>query len=121
MLTRILLLTIWCLLFAATAFAQDSSARLLVLSKTQARLLIVDPVAKKIVAEVPTGTGPHEVTASEDGKLAFVSNYGEQTPGDSLSVIDLTTGKELHRRNLGALRRPHGIVASHGRVYFTAE
>src|SRR5947209_3673552 len=121
MLTRILSLTIWCLLFAATAFAQTSSARLLVLNKPQAKLLIVDPVEKKVVAEVPTGIGPHEVTVSEDGKLAFVSNYGEQTPGDSISVIDLAARKELRRRNLGALRRPHGIVAIHGKVYFTAE
>src|SRR5947209_5117904 len=108
-------------LLTTTAAAQNSSARLLVLNKPQAKLLIVDPVEKKVIAEVSTGIGPHEVTVSEDGKLAFVSNYGEQTPGDSISVIDLATRKELRQRNLGALRRPHGIFASHGKVYFTAE
>jgi YVTN family beta-propeller protein len=36
-------------------------------------------------------------------------------------VIDLATRKEVRRKNLGALRRPHGIVESHGKIYFTAE
>jgi YVTN family beta-propeller protein len=94
---------------------------LLVLDKPAAKLLMVDPESKKIVGEVATGTGPHEVTASADGKLAFVANYGDQTPGDSLSVIDLVARKELRRVNLGALRRPHGIAESKGKIYFTAE
>src|ERR1700724_3661388 len=103
-------------------FAADTpKSVLLVLSKPSARLLIVDPVAKKVIGEVPTGTAPHELTVSEDGKLAFVGNYGSQVPGDSLSVIDLAARKEIRRPNLGALRRPHGMVQSHGKIYFTAE
>ncbi|MBZ5504209.1 MAG: YncE family protein [Acidobacteriia bacterium] len=94
---------------------------LLVLNKPGAKLLIVDPAAKKVIGEVATGTGPHEVTVSADGKLAFVANYGDQTPGESISVIDLEARKELRRVNLGALRRPHGIVESKGKIYFTAE
>jgi DNA-binding beta-propeller fold protein YncE len=72
------------------AAAQDRKPTLLVLSKPAAKLLIVDLVAKKIIGEVPTGTAPHEFTVSEDGKMAFVGNYGSQVPGDSLSVIDLS-------------------------------
>jgi DNA-binding beta-propeller fold protein YncE len=101
--------------------AEDRKPTLLVLSKPAAKLLIVDPVAKKVIGEVPTGTAPHELTVSEDGKVAFVGNYGSQVPGDSLSVIDLAARKEIRRHNLGALRRPHGIVQSHGKIYFTAE
>ena len=94
---------------------------LLVLDKPDGKLLMVDPEARKVVGEVPTGTGPHEVTVSSDGKLAFVANYGDQTPGESISVIDLAAKKELRRVNLGALRRPHGISESKGKIYFTAE
>jgi YVTN family beta-propeller protein len=94
---------------------------LLVLDKPEGKLLMVDPEAKKIVGEVATGTGPHEVTVSADGKLAFVANYGDQTPGESISVIDLQARKELRRVNLGALRRPHGMAESKGKIYFTAE
>ncbi len=101
--------------------AEPSKPLLLVLNKPQGKLLMVDPTARKIIGEVPTGTGPHEVTVSSDGKLAFVANYGDQTPGESISVIDLGAKKELRRVNLGALRRPHGIVERNGKVYFTAE
>jgi len=94
---------------------------LLVLNKPQGKLLLVDPAAKKVIGEVATGNGPHEVTVSADGKLAFVANYGDQTPGESISVIDLEAKKELRRVNLGALRRPHGIVESKGKIYFTVE
>ena len=72
--------------------------------------------------EFPTGEGPHEVAASTDGKLAFVGNYGSgQNPGHTLSVIDLAAQKELHRVDLGPMRRPHGITYAGGKVYFTAE
>jgi YVTN family beta-propeller protein len=107
-------------LFCCAAYAAEKPL-LLVLNKPANKLLIVDPSTRKIIGEVPTGNGPHEVTASADGKLAFVANYGDQTPGDSLSVIDLEAKKELRRVNLGALRRPHGIVESKGKIYFTAE
>ena len=71
---------------------------------------------------MPTGEGPHEVTVSSDGKLAFVGNYGSgPNPGHTISVIDLVTQKELHRVDLGPLRRPHGITYADGKVYFTAE
>ena len=80
--------------------------------------MLVDPATKKVVGEVATGNGPHEVTVSADGKLEFAGNYGDQMPGESISVIDLEAKKELRRVNLGALRRPHGIVESKGKIYF---
>ena len=109
-------------LTGSAVLAQEAGkSLLLVLIKPQSKMVIVDTAAKKVVGEVPTGTGPHEVTVSADGKLAFVSNYGDRTPGQSLSVIDLSARKELRRVDLGALRRPHGIVQAAGKVYFTAE
>jgi YVTN family beta-propeller protein len=107
------------LLLAATAVAPGQT--LLVLNKEEATLAIVDPRANKIVARIPTGEAPHEITASSDGRLAFVANYGSKTPGSTISVIDLIAKKELRRVDLGPLRRPHGIAYLDGKVYFTAE
>ena len=101
--------------------AQTPSPALLVLDKEDNMLSIVDPATAKTVARIPTGEGPHEVVASDDGKLAFVTNYGARTPGSTLSVMDLVAQKELHRVDLGALRRPHGIVFAEGKAWFTAE
>ncbi|HEY1337909.1 MAG TPA: YncE family protein, partial [Bryobacteraceae bacterium] len=108
-------------LFAALSLAATlSAAQLLVLNK-EGNLAIVDPASGKVLGRVPVGESPHEVAASADGKLAFVSNYGSQTPGSTISVIDLAGRKELHRVNLGPLRRPHGIEFAGGKAYFTAE
>jgi YVTN family beta-propeller protein len=101
--------------------AQTPSPALLVLNKEDATLSIIDPGTLKTVAQIPTGEGPHEITASDDGKMAFVANYGGRTPGNSISVMDLVAQKEIRRVDLGALRRPHGIVFAEGKVWFTAE
>lgn len=100
---------------------ETPSPALLVLDKEDSTLSVIDPATSKTVARIPTGEGPHEVTVSDDGKLAFVSNYGARTPGNTLSVMDLVAQKELRRVDLGALRRPHGISFALGKVWFTAE
>jgi YVTN family beta-propeller protein len=94
---------------------------LVVLNKTDATLSIVDPATMKITGTVATGEGPHEVVLSVDGKTAYVANYGAQTPGSTLSVIDVTTAKELRRVDLMPLFRPHGLQMIGGKLYFTAE
>lgn len=107
-------------LWAAVFFAMLVRAEsLLVLNKEDATLAIVDPHSGKVTARIATGQAPHEMAT--DGKLAFVGNYGAQTPGSTLSVIDLAAKKELHRVDLGSLRRPHGMFYRDGKVYFTAE
>jgi len=106
-------------LAALNAAGQTPSPALLVLNK-EGSLAIVDPVTRKVVGQVPTGEGPHEVVASTDGKMAFASNYGSTTPGNSISVIDLAARKE-RRLDLGPLRRPHGLWFAGGKLYFTAE
>jgi len=100
--------------------AQLPSPALLVLNK-EGTLAIVNPANKQVVATVRVGESPHEAAASTDGKLAFVSNYGGSTPGNSISVIDLASQREIHRVDLGSLRRPHGLAYSNGKLYFTCE
>ncbi|MFO7691473.1 MAG: cytochrome D1 domain-containing protein [Vicinamibacterales bacterium] len=100
------------------AAAQQPST-LLVVNKLENTLAFVDPATGQVAVKVPTGEGPHEVVT--DGTYAYVGNYGAQTPGSTLSVIDLASRKEVRRVDLGALRRPHGLVMAEGKVYFTAE
>jgi YVTN family beta-propeller protein len=111
------------ILCASTIQAQTPtpSPALLVLDKAENSLAIIDPATQKVVARIPTGEGPHEIAASADGKLAVVTNYGAKDPGHSLSVIDLAAQKEIHRVDIGALGRPHGILSADGQFYFTAE
>src|SRR5262245_60841236 len=108
-------------LFALASMASGHAAQLLVLSKADATLSFFDPVTEKVSATVATGDGPHEVEVSTDGKLAFVSNYGAQTPGSTLSVIDIQAREEIERVELGDLKRPHGLSFVDGHLYFTSE
>lgn len=100
---------------------QTAKPVLVALNKADSTLAIIDPSDMKIIAKVPTGDSPHEVVLSADGKTAFVANYGAQTPGSSLSVIDVIAAKELRRADLSPLMRPHGLQIIGGKVYFTAE
>ena len=101
---------------------QTSGPKLVVLNKEDATLVTVDLATGKILGTVPTGEGPHEVTVSDDGKTAFVGNYGgAQGPGNTISVIDLASMKEVRRFDTKPLLRPHGVFYRDGRVYFTSE
>lgn len=106
---------------APTALAQPTPrASLLVLSKQDHTLAIVDPATLGVVARVPVGDDPHEVIASTDGATAYVSNYGFGA-FHTLTVVDLIHQKRLSSIELGALRGPHGLTFVAGKVWFTAE
>jgi YVTN family beta-propeller protein len=96
------------------------SPALLALSKQDHTLAIVDPASLQVLARVPVGDDPHEVTASADGTTAYVSNYGFGA-FHTLAVIDLVGQKQLKFIDLGALRGPHGLMFEDGKVWFTAE
>ena len=107
--------------FASWSCAQITpNPALLVLSKHDQTLAIVDPATLQSVARIPVGNDPHEVIASSDGKTAYVSNYGFGA-FHTLAVVDLVAQKPLPTIDLGALRGPHGLAFNHGKVWFTAE
>jgi YVTN family beta-propeller protein len=109
------------LLISNWAAAQMTpSPSLLILSKHDRSLTIVDPATLKSVATIPVGNDPHEVVSSSDGKTAYVSNYGYGAY-HSLAVVDLVAQKPLPAIELGALRGPHGLAFRDGKVWFTAE
>jgi YVTN family beta-propeller protein len=95
----------------------------LVLSKHDHTLAIVDSATLKVVARMPVGDDPHEVIATADGKMAYVSNYGGGGAGalHTLAVLDLVNQKALAPIDLGALRGPHGLDFAGGKIWFTAE
>jgi len=109
-------------LTARFAAAQTPSPALLVLEKADNSLAIVDPASLQVVARVPAGPDPHEIVASPDGKLAYISNYGgSDSTLNTITVIDLAARKALPPINLGALRSAHGLTFAGGKLYFTVE
>ena len=107
--------------FANECLAQSpSQLYLLALSKNDHTLALVDRTDLKIVAKVPVGPDPHEVIASSDGKLAFVSNYAGGSLHE-LDIIDLVAKKALPAFDTKPLIGLHGLDFSGGKVWFTAE
>ena len=106
----------------ASAMWSQSTPReaLLVLSKGDHTLAVVDPTNFKIVGKAPSGDDPHEVVASSDGRSAYISNYGGGSL-NTLTVVDLVALKTVRTIDLGALRGPHGLDFAGGKVWFTAE
>jgi YVTN family beta-propeller protein len=109
-------------LIAGLALAQSPSSTLLALSKDDHTVAIVDPSTLQVLARIPSGPDPHEIIASDDGKLAFISNYGGLDSSlNTISVVDLVDRKALPPIDLGALRSTHGLDFAGGKLYFTAE
>ena len=110
------------LLGVATAGIAQSAPKhaLLMLSKKEHILAIVDPVSLNIVGRVPVGPDPHEVVASADGKTAYVTNMGSGNSSE-IDVIDLITQKPLPNMDIKPLYGPHGIAFRGGKVWFTAQ
>jgi len=107
---------------ATSTLAQTPSPALLVLEKSDNAMAMVDPASMKVVARVPAGTDPHEIVASTDGRVAYISNYGG-TDSDlhTISVVDLLAHKEMPAIDLGALHSAHGLFYAGDKLYFTAE
>ncbi len=121
--SKIRCLFIVMLIAASSAATQAQKESLLVLSKHDHTLAVVDPAMLKVVAKMPVGEDPHEVIATADGKFAYISNYGGGGAGalHTLAVLDLVNRRALAPIDLGALRGPHGLDFAGGKVWFTAE
>jgi len=105
---------------ADVAGSPTPSPALLVLAKTDHVLSIVDPATLRVVGQVASGPDPHEVIASADGELAYISNYGGGAY-NTITVVDLLQRTAASVIDLGPLRGPHGLVFVGGKLWFTAE
>jgi DNA-binding beta-propeller fold protein YncE len=121
------LLVILSLPFAVATFplqalqGQQPSAvgSLLVLSKGDLAMSVVDPATLKVVGKVPSGPDPHEIVASSDGRMAYIANYNGG--GNIITPVDLAAMKALTPIDLGPLRAPHGLDYVANKLWFTAE
>jgi YVTN family beta-propeller protein len=118
--SAVVLVWIVCIVATVMKAAETPSVSLLALSKAEQTLSIIDPTTLAVVARVPSGPDPHEVIASDNGKSAYISNYGGGAY-NTITPVDLLAQKTLPTIDLGALRGPHGLAFASGKVWFTAE
>jgi DNA-binding beta-propeller fold protein YncE len=115
----------WLMAIAALALgtipiAAQVQGALLVVTKQSHALAIVDGATLQVLARVPIGEDPHEVTVGPDGRTAYVSNYGEGTL-HTLAVVDLVAQRALPPIDLSPLRGAHGLWLHGETLWFTAE
>ena len=107
---------------------------LVVVCKSDFRLVLLDPASGNVLAKLPTGLGPHEVAVSPDGRSAYVSNFGRYSvypagdmehdkAGNSITVVDLMERKVKATFDLGTHTGPHGMIVSRDgkRMWVTTE
>lgn len=83
---------------------------LVVANKAEATVSLIDQSSGDVVATLPTGTGPHEVGISPDGRLALVTNYGtREAAGNTLTLIDIPAANAVKTIDLGEYSEPHGV------------
>jgi YVTN family beta-propeller protein len=108
--------------FSLHAFEDQQAAgtgSLLVLSKGDLTMSVVDPATFKVVGKVPSGPDPHEIVASSDGRMAYIANYNGG--GNIITPVDLVAMNALTPIDLGPLRAPHGLDFVANKLWFTAE
>ncbi len=63
----------------------------------------------RLLGKIRSGEGPHEIAVSPVGDAALVTNYGRGQAGNSLTLIDVASGKSKATISLGRHGRPHGV------------
>jgi DNA-binding beta-propeller fold protein YncE len=88
----------------------DDPVILLVANKSDNTLSWLDVDSGEVLGTTSTGSGPHEVTVTPDGRWAFVANY--EGTGDSISLIDVDKMEEVKRIPIDPYHAPHGIQSN---------
>lgn len=78
------------------AMSPDGS-RLYVTAQDAGALLVIDPAARRLLAEIPAGRRPHSLVLDREGTTAYVSD--QET--DMIAVIDLTRRTPIRRLETG--------------------
>ena len=95
--------------FLALAVGQTHADELLVGNKSADSVWRLSVRDGRKTGEFRTGKGPHEIVVASNGRFALVSNYGRETSGNTLSVLDLVGGKPTRSIDLGEHGAPHGL------------
>lgn len=93
------------LILAALAVPAGADT-LIIGNKGENSVSFVDLKSGRVRAKVPTAAMPHEVAVSPDGRRAAVVAYG----GNTIDMFDVASASLIERIDLGANRRPHGLV-----------
>jgi len=94
----------WIVVVGWVGAASAESEKIYVADEEANTVSVIDARALSRSAVVPVGRGPHNVQVSPDGKLAWVTNNGEEP-------------KEWEREHKGMAKREHDAMGNPGEVW----
>jgi DNA-binding beta-propeller fold protein YncE len=97
---------------SAPCLAQDMpSGTVLVGNMDDDSVWLIDVPSGVRRAVIPTHIAPHEVAVSADGRVAVVTNYGDQRgPGNLIQILDVARGTVTGEIEVDGYERLHGIA-----------
>jgi len=118
--------TLGLLLLPFTLLGQDST--LLILHKAGSSLGFYSRQGE-LLADVPVGRHPHEMTLAADRRTVYITDNGTMSieeageGGNTVTVVDLAARAKTGEVSLGRFRRPHGIALDRrtGLVFVSTE
>lgn len=95
---------------------------LAICNQTDHSVFIANLDTKEVVHRIPVERGPHEAAVSPSGRIVAISNYGDQTAGNKITLIKLPEGTILKVIDTGDYKRPHGLAwKSETELFSTSE
>lgn len=100
--------SLWLLLLGACSGTQPSVERVYVSAEQSGEVVVVDPLAARVVARIPVGKRPRGLKLSRDGKYLYVAKSGSPRGGpnvdesklppadraaDGIGVVELASAK----------------------------
>lgn len=103
------------------AKAESNPSYVLILSKEDHALHVLDHATLRHIASVATGEDSHEIVLSEDQTTAYVSNPLMSASGHAIHVINLRTMSLEKTIDTTPFFVPHGLAYIQGQLWFTAQ
>lgn len=110
---RTVALTLLLIAHVAETHAQDLDGTLLVANREDVAgsVSFFDLPTGKEIARIPIGRGwPHEIAVSPDGRLALTAEYGLETPGERVVVMNVPQARIVGYIDTGPGSKPHDSV-----------
>jgi len=101
--------------------------KLIVLHKLDDSFGVYNVGTGEMIKKISTGSFPHEICLSPDSKKIYIAEMGvrgiesEGKGGNTISVFDVNSFRQIGSISTGKYDRPHGIVCSGNRLYVTSE
>lgn len=101
--------------------------KLIVLHKLEDSFGVYNVRTGEMIKIINTGSFPHEICLSPDREKIYIAEMGVRgiesvgKGGNTISVFDVNSFRQISSISTGIYDRPHGLVCSSNRLYVTSE